>query len=169
MTWTGSNGLGESWTKTASFAGNLYLPAMEEHYITLLISETYDGEPAQGAYGDGRILFLRSTDRECYVLTWLHQKELLWQNAPIGTSWTNSSGGELRRIQTIETVIVPAGIFTDCIKIKVSDIEESPDVTFYEWIKPGLGIIKIEDYHTRYLDNPNAAPIVYELQSVPDE
>jgi hypothetical protein len=69
-------------------------------------------------------------------------------------------------IVTNETVVVPAGTFLNCLKFKKSDLLGSPETTWYEWIKPGFTLVRIEDYH---VENPSAAPVVYELQSWSDK
>jgi len=67
----------------------------------------------------------------------------------------------------IETVDVPEGTFTDCIKIHKHGFDTThPQTDWYEWIKPGFFMVKWFDY---WIDETNAAPIVYELKSWSDE
>lgn len=92
---------------------------------------------------------------------------LTWQRGPVGTTWTNYNyGGRWTRqvtIEAVETVSVGAGTFAGCFKFH-KHILNSPDAQrdWYEWVKPGFGLVKWVDYWVDAEDHP---PIVYELES----
>ena len=160
----GSNNLGQVWTQELACVGSLSLTTMTNDYIQVFRKEIYSGPEPVETYGDA-FLYIRSDSDHCYFLEDKPQESLIWQDGPIGTTWTNDDG-TLVVIQTNETVVVPAGTFPGCIKFRKSGIPQTPTNTWYEWIKPGSAIVRIEDH---YCGNTNAAPLVYELQSWRDE
>jgi hypothetical protein len=91
------------------------------------------------------------------------------QRAPIGTTWTNFNyKGRYTRVCTVEaneTVTVPAGTF-QCLKFSRRILEPLnppvPQPFYYEWVKPGFGVVKMIDY---WQDASQQPPVVYELQS----
>ena len=88
-----------------------------------------------------------------------------WLAAPVGTTWTNFNyEGQFTRkvtIEAVETVTVGAGTFDSCLKFHKQALDSSdPTPEWYEWIKPGFGMVKWVDYWG--VEN---GPIVYELQS----
>lgn len=121
--------------------------------------------------GRMRTVFLRSTDTAVYRLdTAILTDTLEWQMAPVGTTWTNLNyeGRYIRKVtvEAIEDVTVPAGTFTNCYKFRKQVLNASPDdippggaAEWYEWVCPGVGMVKWIDY---WADDP---PAVYQLES----
>ncbi len=121
--------------------------------------------------GQMQTVFVRSTDSAVYRLyTATVADTLEWQIAPAGTTWANFNyeGRYTKKvtIEGIETVTVPAGTFTNCYKFKKQVLNAAPDdippggaAEWYEWVYPGVGIVKWVDYWT---DDP---PAVYQLES----
>ena len=93
---------------------------------------------------------------------------ILYRNSYVGQKWdttitvsdygysvTETHSSEVLSIS--ETITVPAGTFTDCIKVKVEDIRkffwdgEDYEVTNYEyyWIHKNVGIVMSEDNEGR--------------------
>lgn len=162
-----SNALGQVWTETFSLVAEVNFPAMSNDYQLIVISQDWEGEMPIGANDEIESGLIRSTDSAMYILDHLTGTETLdWQNGPTGTTWTVDYGygdSNTAEIVAIETVTVPAGTFTDCIKIHKYDHNE--DIDWYEWVKPGLFMIKWVDY---FNNSSNAEPTVYELQSWED-
>ena len=155
-----SNALAQTWTQEVFFAGMLTIPSMTNNYVALSSSDHYQGSPPAGS-SENKTHLLRSTDKAMYGFESVGAEYVAWQNAPLGTTWTN--GSEVRLIVTNETITVPAGTFTGCIKFQSTDTSAPPPFnTWYEWVKPGLFMVKWIDY---YVDETNATPVVYQLQS----
>lgn len=75
-------------------------------------------------------------------------EQLLWQNAPVGTSWSydeiDGSTTYVTVEATNETVVVPAGTFEGCLKFRKTAPSWGGD--WVEWVQPGFFFIKMEDY-----------------------
>jgi hypothetical protein len=161
-----SNAIGQVWTERIVSVGSLILPPYSNQYVCLSREEIYSGSQPEGSL-DNTLLFFRSTDHAIYGLVWPGQEEPGWKDGPIGTTWTNVLEGSVETLETNETVVVPAGTFTDCLKYRKSDAQNpQPQNTWYEWVKPGFFMVKWMDY---YLSNQSAAPVVYQLQSWRDD
>ena len=93
-----------------------------------------------------------------YILAGPAQEDKDWQNLPVGSVWTN--GSVEIRVEAVEPVSVPAGVFADCIKFKKHELGAAEEDAWYEWVKPGLLMVKWVDYSC---SNPGAEPVVYEL------
>ena len=109
------------------------------------------------------MFFGRSTDNAVYILAALGSEYLGWRDDPIGTTWTN--GTEVRMIETNETVTVPAGTFTGCLKFKNTETSAPPPNTWEEWVKPGFFMVKWVDHSP----DPRVSPIVGKLETYRDE
>lgn len=156
-----SNVLGQVWTQEVSSAGMLTIPSMTNDYVLLAQTVHYDGTPPEGLI-ENQMMFLRSSDNAMYMAEFVGREGMVWRNGPIGTTWTN--GTETTLIETNESVTVPAGTFTGCLKFKHTDSSEPPpNNTWSEWVKPGFVMVKWVDYWT------SAAPVTYQLQSWWDE
>lgn len=119
--------------------------------------------------GDDESFFIRATEREsyCYWGPWpLGVEELGWQNRPVGTIWTNvdtqNENSVMTTIEAVESVTVPAGTFSNCIRFLNTMSDESPPQTQWrEWVQPGFFLIR-----SQVLTGDN--PTVSELQSWSD-
>lgn len=162
-----SNALDQVWTETLFFIAEAHFPAMSNDYQLVVVKQNWDGEMPTGANDEIASTYLRSTDTAMYLFDHLNGNEFLdWQKAPVGTTWTVDYGGgdsNTVEIVAIETVHVPAGTFTDCIKIQKRNQNEA--IEWHEWIKPGFFMVKWIDG----VGGTNEAPVVYELQSWSDE
>lgn len=128
---------------------------MTNNYVLLSFTEHYEGPPPIGAEGDSMGLG-RSTDKALYSFEFLGVEGIIWQDAPLGTTWTN--GSVITVVETNEDVIVPAGVFTNCLRFKK---EEDGYWTWTEWVKPGFGLVKWIDYYPY----TNVIPVIYQLES----
>jgi hypothetical protein len=160
-----SNGLGQTDSLELCVQGTFRFNNTTYKYVI----PNMDHELAEGVQPQGPFN-IRSTDRAAYVYAWWSLESLEWQDAPIGTVWTNNSNfGTNQWVYSVvarETVTVPAGVFTDCIKYhKVNPGSSHPTPEWFEWVKPGFGMVKKVDY---LISNTNAAPVTYELQSWKD-
>lgn len=162
-----SNALGQTWTEEFAVVAEATFPAMTNNYQLLVISQHWEGAMPEGASEEVESVFVRSTGTSMYNLDYLNEAEFLdWRKGTTGTTWTVDYGGgdsNDAEIASIETVNVPAGTFTECIKIHKHGLNTAhPKPDWYEWIKPGFFMVRWVDY---WEDNTNATPIVYELQS----
>ena len=116
-----------------------------------------------------KLHLMRSTDtrvNQFDQMTLAESQEFF--RGPVGTTWTNLNyGGHFTRVvavDAIETVIVPAGTFTNCYKFHKTVLNASPGETaeWYEWVCPGFGMVKWVDY---WVDATNNPPITHNLQS----
>lgn len=90
-----------------------------------IIRTFFQGE----AYGETNFLAEEPTENTAILMTPLQ----------VGTKWEEPNG--IREIESIdETVETPAGVFTDCLKVKIS----SMGATVYEYFKAGVGMVKRE-------------------------
>jgi len=128
-----TNSAGRTWTGTVLCGGVVSVASNGHDYILLPKTHGYSEPRPAGCDPNGMMMF-RSTGHEVYVLSGAAEEMLFWQNAPVGTIWTNAMGTNV--VEAIGDVTVPAGIFTGCVKIRhLSD-------NSYEWVKPGFFMVK---------------------------
>ena len=68
---------------------------------------------------------------------------------PVGVSWNQQrrDGRTVRTtIEAIETVTVPAGRYTGCLKFREEQVRPQQKLYTRTWVKPGFGIVKAESY-----------------------
>ena len=122
----------------------------------IVISDQWEGDKPSEADPDKNGFFFRSSGSEMHILDHINMKEhAVWRLADIGTVWTNNN--DEISITAYETISVPAGTFTGCIKFHKKEIGTSYE--WDEWVKPGFLMVKWIDGGTT----------VYELQSWCDE
>ena len=152
-----SNALGNVWTQQIQYLGYVrpFAAGTNDYVLWAVVT-----------HGNMSMGLIRSTDTQVFGLEPCSLTEdLIWQIAPVGTTWTNYNYEcQYTRkvtIDAIEDVTVPAGTFTSCYKFhkQILSGSSAPRPEYYEWIKPGFGMVKWVDYWT---DN---GPDVYELQS----
>lgn len=116
------------------------------------------------------VVLVRSTEREMFHYTGRGTEEILFKEGPVGTTWQiKKRDGRIvkRTIEAMETVTVPAGTFTRCLKISEEQVSPSSKLCTREWVKPGFGMVKLANY-----DCPGcslANPRVMELKEVRSE
>lgn len=159
-TYAVSNAFGQTWTEIIRIAGSVAILSASDNYFLVDVREHYTGDPPDGLPED-EIWLGRSTDKQLYGFFGVGREFLVWQNAPIGTSWTN--GSEVSTILTNETVSLPAGVFSNCIKTEREDTNPNWPYRLTEWINPGFFMVKWEDYTS------SGAPVVSTLTSWSDE
>ncbi len=154
-----SNALGETATQPIKVLGRCYVPEFTNHY------GVFNQDDARVTGGvSGGIMMMRSDDQQIWAmadpLTHFESQEFF--RGTVGMVITNARNIRIA-IEAIETVTVPAGTINNCIKFHKTDLSSShPNPSWYEWIKPGAGMVKWVDYN---VDPTNAAPVVYLLQS----
>ena len=131
----------------------------------------YDND---GAYEDWS--YLRSTETELYGYNPDGDDYLEFQAAQVGTKWSyyqpdDKTGLNYKFIEivAVEPVTVPFGTFDTAYKHRNyqslnSDGTGNPSPYWYEWIVPGVGVVKEEDYWT---DNPPAIMELVNITSAP--
>jgi hypothetical protein len=148
------------WTKTAEVLGQESAGAETFFRIGL-----WGEEP--GSYSE---FLIRSTDTAAYIYNGT-EGVLVWQAAPVGTSWDYADmdgdgypGRTYTEITSIEPVTVPYGTFQNAYVHRshfVYDSDGTVSPYWYEYIVPGVGMVKMEDY---WVDaNP---PVIQELSKV---
>jgi hypothetical protein len=68
---------------------------------------------------------------------------------PVGVSWNQQrrDGRTVRTtIEAIETVTVPAGRYTGCLKFREEQVRPQQKLYTRTWVKPGFGIVKAASY-----------------------
>ena len=133
-TYAGSNAVGGTWTSRITCVGGASIAATSNNYMVVSTTDVYSGLPPAGTDPDSLLLW-RSTDTKAYTLDESAHDQLQWQYAAAGTTWTNASGTNL--IEAIESITVPAGTFTNCVRIMQGDGSRV-------WISPGLFMVKSE-------------------------
>jgi hypothetical protein len=122
------------------------------------------------ASGHMGLQLLRSTDSAVYRLDANTLEESLeFRIAPPGSTWTNYNyEGQWNlkvTVEAIESVTVLAGTFANCYKFRKQALNypgpELPE--WYEWVKPGLGLVKWIDHWVPASESP---PVVHQLQSL---
>ena len=150
-TFAASNRLGETWIMQDKVLGRATIPLMTNNYNIVFESGRHEGF----------FFFIRSTDTRLYSLVDPEKESLFLQLAPPGTTWTNSAEPQIvcSVVSTNETVTVPAGTFTGCIKARRYHTDVTPPyVNEWYWVKPRFGMVK---QSTETDDG-----LYYELQSV---
>ena len=167
--YSASNSVGDTWTEEVSCVGFVEGPKLTNgsHYV--LLSWRTTGEPG------GSLWNLSASDRAVYNFRGDHIVDTKWQAGSVGTTWTNvlDADGDTMvvRIETNETVTVPAGTFQNCMKFREYEDNEPPGAdppwAMYWWVKPGLFFVKHVDYFTE--DAGTKGPNVLTLESWRDE
>lgn len=154
-----TNALGEGTTQTNKVLGRSYFPDFTNHY------GVFCGADANVTGGiSGKTMMARSDDQKVWFIAdpLTHLESLEFFRGTVGTVITNTRSVRIA-IAAIETVTVPAGTFTNCIKFHKTDLwSGNPNPTHDEWIAPGKGMVKWVDYD---VDSANAIPVVYQLKS----
>ncbi|VGO11853.1 hypothetical protein PDESU_00400 [Pontiella desulfatans] len=160
-----TNAYGEFWKDEITLQGLIYLPSLTNTYTlyTGILSWTND-QPA-GSGEPQAVGFIRITGQEMYMADPFNQVEFpWWKSVEPGTTWTNSSY-EITTMEGYEDISVPAGEFTGCYRFHRRRIGTTgSDTGIRQWVKPGFMHVKEVGY-SDYVNPPDAAPIVKELQS----
>jgi len=85
---------------------------------------------------------------------------------PAGISWNQQrrDGRTVRTtIEAIETVTVPAGRYTGCLKFREEQVRPQQKLYTRTWVKPGFGIVKAASYECPGCNLTN--PQILELMS----
>jgi len=83
---------------------------------------------------------------------------------PVGVSWNQQrrDGRTVRTtIEAIETVTIPAGRYTGCLKFREEQVRPQQKLYTRTWVKPGFGIVKAASYECPgcTLTNPQIAEL----------
>lgn len=113
------------------------------------------GQDSPDSYDTGLV---RSTDSKMIGYEAYGSESIIFKNSSAGTAWqyVDRRGNTMKQtIEAIETVTVPAGTYTNCLRILEECISCVPTIIEGRvWVKPGFMAVKEEDYDT---DN---APLV---------
>ena len=156
-----TNALGEGTTQTIKVLGRCYVPDFTNHYGVFCEA---DANVTGGV--SGGTMIARSDDQEVWFIDdpLTHLESLEFFRGTVGTVITNAQNVRVA-IEAIETVTVPAGTFTNCIKFHKTQLGTSDfNPNWYEWIAPGKGMVKWVDYYMPS-GSASAAPVVYQLKS----
>lgn len=163
-----TNAFGQSWSESVSRVGSATIPAMTNNYMIIHAYEHWTGDQPAGANPEPQIDVIRLTDKSLFVLEMTALAEFeIWRMDDVGTSWTNFD--TVVTVEAYEDVTVPAGTFTNCIRMHQRDVlAVGSNTGMRVWIKPGLIEVKSIQY-ADWTDPPEAAPVVSQLQSWLDE
>ena len=98
---------------------------------------------------DESIEFLRSTEKAFYRYDKNGAENRIFAEGPAGMSWEERRlDGRIVRtsIEAIETVTVPAGKYTGCLKYLEEQVRPQRKLYMRTWFKPGFGIVKAANY-----------------------
>lgn len=154
-----TNALKETATQNVKVLGRCYMPEFTNYYAVFCEA---DANLTGGI--SGKTMIARSDDHEVWFIDdpQTHFESQEFFRGTVGNAITNSRNVRIA-IAAIETVTVPAGTFTNCIKFHKTDFGSgNPNPTHDEWIAPGVGMVKWVDYD---VDSTSAIPVVYRLQS----
>jgi len=162
-----TNAYGQGWTEEFSRIGQATIPAMTNNYEIMNSSQHWSGSMPSGAEPEPEVYLVRLTDTSLFALEPSYLVELeIWRMDDVGISWTNFD--EVTTIEAYETVSVPAGTFTNCIRLHQRDVGATETNSGQRvWIKPGLIEVK-SIFYADWTDPPEAAPVVSQLQSWSD-
>ena len=150
------DGIGNTATQVLYISGTTNIPCLNKTYFSGDVILKHQGVPLDNA----EFFNFRSTLTKVFVYDGFCKEHMLWQQAPVGTTWSHveSEGDEIEsKILAIENVTVPAGTFTGCLKIRHRCTNCSGSADWIEWVKPGFFMVKWVDY---WDDNP---PVTYRL------
>ncbi len=110
------------------------------------------------------ISLLRSVGSEVFRYDGDGVETRMLMEGPAGISWNQQrrDGRTVRTtIEAIETVTVPAGRFTGCLKFREEQVRPQQKLYTRTWVKPGIGIVKAESYECPgcTLTNPQIAEL----------
>ncbi|VGO14439.1 hypothetical protein PDESU_03000 [Pontiella desulfatans] len=164
-----TNSYGEVWGNDISTHGLTYLPALTNTFLLYSTTYSWSGDMPLGAKQGPDYGFVRITGDTMYLGDPKYTHEVIvWKRAPTGTTWTNGHN-EVITVEGYENITVPAGTFTDCIRLHRKDLGSTGSETGHrEWIKPGFMLVK-EVRYSDFVDPPEAAPMVLELHSWSDD
>lgn len=149
---------GNPWEEFIRITGTAVIPSTGKTYSLLEVSNVAQ-EPEISLH------LVRSTPTELFTYNGFDHERLDFMDAPVGTTWVSEEPyGDIYecRIEAIETVTVPAGIFSDSIKTVKRCLNcQSPNTEWIEWIQPGFFMVKWIDYWIDQTENP---PLIYELR-----
>lgn len=154
-----SNAFGETTLREVKLLGRCYVPEFTNYYTVMHVDDTH----VTGGDSGGTIL-ARTDDQGFWMISdpISHLESQEFVRGAVGTVITNANN-ERVAIEAIETVTVPAGTFTNCLKFHKTQLSTSdPHPDWYEWISPGFGMVKYVD---EYGGPTNGHPVVYQLQS----
>lgn len=163
-----SNAFGQSWTEELSRIGQAAIPAMSNDYLIMRSVPQWSGDMPAGAEPEPEIITVRLTDRSLFAMEAAYLLEVeIWRMDSVGTVWTNF--GEVTTIEAYEDITVPAGTFTNCIRLHQRDLSATETNSGQRvWIKPGL--IEVQSiFYADWTDPPEAAPVVSQLQGWTDD
>ena len=95
------------------------------------------------------ISLLRSAGNEVFRYDGDGVETRMFMEGPAGISWNQQrrDGRTVRTtIEAIETVTVPAGRYTGCLKFREEQVRPQQKLYTRTWVKPGFGIVKAASY-----------------------
>lgn len=150
------------WTVEMQFGDKITDNSMNYYHLQILNNDHDDAMQDQG--------YVRSTEEAVYDYNPSGDDLSQLQQAKVGTSWTfydqSDSGLNYKVIEivAVERVTVPYGTFNKAYKHRKYRHDGmgiySPD--YYEWVVPGIGVVKQVDYWVE----SGLAPTTMELVSV---
>ena len=158
-----SNNTGNEWTVRRELKSQVTIDSLD--YFQLQ-DWNYRNDSALEDLG-----YVRSTEGAVYGYNPAGEDYLEFQKAPVGTKWSFYQPSyefdyKVIEIVAIEPMTVPYGTFDEAYKhrryrcVDPDDLSRGKSEEWYEWVVPGVGVVKEEDY---WHDNP---PAIMELVRV---
>jgi len=152
------------WTVLVEVMGSKVTLGAQEYFHV----QTWNYEKS-GQFED--VGYVRSTEQAVYIYNPAGAEAVLFQTGAVGTRWSvpDDSGSylyEVTEIVALEALTIPYGTFDQAYKYRKYNcydpanlgLGKSPD--HYNWVVPGIGMVKEEDYWT------NSPPAIEELTGV---
>ncbi|MFA5352915.1 MAG: hypothetical protein WC291_01685 [Thermodesulfovibrionales bacterium] len=148
-----SNGT-NSWEEKMTSSGMTSIPSALQYYTVDASTQLGTGTRS-----------LRSTPTTVYQYAGFGKETVFWKTGAAGTTWKYTEGDgkiiEKKIVALNQTVTVPYGTFTGCIKYQNRCTNCFGNTQWTEWIKPGFMMVKWQDYWSG-----GDTPTVHELISV---
>ena len=105
--------------------------------------------------------YFRPTEQALYGYNPAGADVVVFQKGPVGAKWSVYEGGggygyTVREVVAVESVTVAYGTFDQAYKHRMYQCHDPNDLGlgqsayWYEWVVPGMGIVKEEDHWTDY-------------------
>ncbi len=111
------------------------------------------------------ISLLRTAGSEVFLYDGDGHEGRMLMEGPVGISWEvkRRDGRTVRTtIEASETVAVPAGRFTGCLKFREEQVRPQQKLYTRTWVKPGFGVVKAANYECPNctLTNPQVLELI---------
>jgi len=137
--------------------------AIDQDYSYMAVLPTGVYQVAQGEPADPQNAVIFDPPQRIYKLPFVVGDS--WQT-PVLLEPTQPKSGVVQlygRVEAFEDVSVPAGKFSNCVRVLIDDPRDSPSDVTELWFAPGVGIVQTQTYIQR---SDSLPPKTYQTQLV---